>query len=431
MSSSDTFDNCRMKGLTITTLGCNLAYSFRVSPIFQAQFLAGPVVAPKENEPVMQESPDMAVDTDSHAEPRFTLKEILRQPLLWAITRDRVRLASERLGLQAKLRNAHVLLTGAGTSAYAASAIASARPRSIAVPTTDLLLDLDRYLPDIDVVISLARSGDSPESAAVVERVRALRPKIEQFAIVCNEDGALSRSKVDGLITLDPRTNDHSLVMTSAFSNLALAGLVLARPDAVADTVNAFSARATKLLPDIDEACQRAAARVRDRIVILSSSPLHGWAQEAGLKMLEMTAGRFPVITETYLGLRHGPMSFVKPDSFVLCLRSNDHVRRLYETDLIEELRAKGIGHLAGIADPQEGEGLFDEVIPAVSLHTDDALRTPYEIMGPQLLGYHLSLRCGLNPDNPSPDGIINRVVQGVRIHPTGRNGVHHRDQVS
>src|SRR5215469_5706993 len=323
----------------------------------------------------MQESPDMTVDTDSHAEPRFTLKEILRQPLLWEITLDRVRLASDRLVLRAQLQNAHVLLTGAGTSAYAASAVASARPRSIAVPTTDLLLDLERYLPDIDVVISLARSGDSPESAAVVERIRALRPEIEQFAIVCNEDGALSRSKVDGLITLDPRTNDHSLVMTSAFSNLALAGLVLARPATVGDTVNAFSARAKSLLPAIDVACKRAAERVRDRIVILSSSPLHGWAQEAGLKMLEMTAGRFSVITETYLGLRHGPMSFVRPDTFVLCLLSNDPLRRLYEVDLITELQAKEIGYLAGIADPQE-EGLFDEIIPAVSLHTDDALRT-------------------------------------------------------
>jgi tagatose-6-phosphate ketose/aldose isomerase len=383
-------------------------------------------VAPKEDEPAMQESPDMTVDTDSSTQPRFTLKEILRQPLLWEITLDRVRLASERLGLRTKLQDAHVLLTGAGTSAYAASAVASARPRSIAVPTTDLLLDLERYLLDIDVVISLARSGDSPESAAVVERVRALRPEIEQFAIVCNEDGALSRSKVDGIITLDPRTNDHSLVMTSAFSNLALAGLVLARPDTVEDTVNAFSARTKSLLPDIDVACKRAAERVLDRIVILSSSPLQGWAQESGLKMLEMTAGRFSVITETYLGLRHGPMSFVRPDTFVLCLLSNDRLRRLYEVDLIEELRAKEIGYLAGIVDPREGEDLFDEVIPAVSLHTDDALRTPYEIIGPQLLGYHLSLRCGLNPDNPSPDGIINRVVQGVRIHPAGRNGAQH-----
>jgi tagatose-6-phosphate ketose/aldose isomerase len=296
--------------------------------------------------------------------------------------------------------------------------VASAWPRSIAVPTTDLLLDPERYLLDLEVVISIARSGDSPESAAVVDRVRALRPEIQQYAMVCNEDGALSHSKVDGLITLDPRTNDYSLVMTSAFSNLALAGLALARPDEVAAIVHGLSERGKRLLPEIDGACRRAAERVRDRIVILSSSPLQGWAQEAGLKMLEMTGGRFPVITETYLGLRHGPMSFVKPDTFVLCLLSNDPLRRLYEMDLITELRTKEIGYLTGIAETQEGQAVFDEVIPAVSPHTDDDLRTPYEIMGPQLLGYHLSLRCGLNPDNPSPEGIINRVVQGVRIYP-------------
>jgi len=110
-------------------------------------------------------------------------------------------------------------------------------------------------------------------------------------------------------------------------------------------------------------------------------------------------------------------MSFVKSDTFVLCLLSSDQVRRLYEIDLLRELRAKKIGYLVGIADPAESKDLFDEVIPAVAPHADDALRTPYEIIAPQLLGYHLSLRIGLNPDSPSPDGVINRVVQGVILH--------------
>jgi tagatose-6-phosphate ketose/aldose isomerase len=182
--------------------------------------------------------------------------------------------------------------------------------------------------------------------------------------------------------------------------------------------VDALSARATELLPEIDRTCRRVADRTHDRIVILSSSPLLGWAREAGLKTLEMTAGHFPVVTETHLGLRHGPMSFVKPDTLVLCLLSNDPVRRRYEDDLIDELRAKKIGYLVGIVDPGASNGLFDEVIPAIAPQAIDALRTPYEILGPQLIGYHLSLRIGLNPDNPSPNGVINRVVQGVRIHP-------------
>jgi tagatose-6-phosphate ketose/aldose isomerase len=359
----------------------------------------------------------MSINQKSPAETQYTYEEISRQPILWPTTLSNVRSASERLQLPAKLKNARVLLTGAGTSAYAASAVASAWPRAIAVPTTDLLIDTERYLLDVDALVSLARSGDSPESAAVVERVRALRPKILQLAIVCNKDSALSHSSVDGLIPLDPRTNDKSLVMTSSFSNLVLGGMVLAQPDAVTPTVDKLSQRAASLLPEIDQACKRAAASIRDRIVVLSSSPLLGWAREAGLKSLEMTAGRFPLVTETYLGLRHGPMSFVKSDTFVLCLPSSDPVRRLYEADLLRELRGKKIGHLVGIADPAESNDLFDEVIPAVAPHTDDALRTPYEILAPQLLGYHLSLSIGLNPDNPSPDGVINRVVQGVIIH--------------
>jgi tagatose-6-phosphate ketose/aldose isomerase len=349
--------------------------------------------------------------------PRYTLPEILRQPLLWPVTLEIVRSASQRMRLDEKLKGARVVLTGAGTSAYAAAAVAAAWPRAIAVPTTDLLLDAERYLTNIDAVISLARSGSSPESTAVVEKVRALRPDIQHFAIVCDEDGALSRSSLDGLIVLDPRTNDRSLVMTSAFSNLVLAGLALAQPEAAEAAEKQLSTRADSLLPDIDQACQHAAARIRDRMVVLSSSPLLGWQREAGLKTLEMTVGRFPLLCETYLGLRHGPMSFVTPDTLVLCLLSSDPMRRSYETDLIRELRAKKIGFLVGIADPQESLGLFDQLIPAVAPHIDDALRTPFEIPGPQLLGYHLSLMIGLNPDNPSPDGVINRVVSGVRIY--------------
>jgi tagatose-6-phosphate ketose/aldose isomerase len=366
----------------------------------------------------MSQDTNAPAETGPHATTQYTLQEILRQPVLWPVTLEMVRSASERMRLSVKLEHARVVLTGAGTSAYAASAIATAWPLAQAVPTTDLLVDTERYLLGVDVVISLARSGDSPESAATVERVRALRPDILQLAIVCNRDGELSRSRVDGVIVLDPRTNDQSLVMTSAFSNLVLAGLILAQPDTVGSAVFELSKRANDLLPCIDRACQRAALRAQERIVILSSSPLLGWAPEAGLKILEMTAGHFSVVTETFLGLRHGPMSFVRPDTLVLCLLSRDPVRRSYEIDLIHELRSKRIGYIVGIADRTDSEGLFDEVIPAVAPHVSDDLRTPYEIVVPQLLGYHLSLGLGLNPDNPSPEGVINRVVQGVKIHP-------------
>jgi tagatose-6-phosphate ketose/aldose isomerase len=369
----------------------------------------------------MPESQSVAAAVGRPHEPAYTWQEIFQQPLLWPTTVARVRAASGQLNLD--FEKARVLLTGAGSSAYAAFAVASAWPRAVAIPTTDLLIDPQRYLVDVDAVISLARSGNSPESAAVVERVRALCPDILQLAITCNQESSLVQAGLNGLIVLDPRTNDRSLVMTGSFSNLVLAGLALAQPDTVAPHASLASDRASTLLAAIDQQCRRIAARAGERIVVLSSSPLLGWGREAGLKILEMTAGRFPVVTETYLGLRHGPMSFLRADTLVLCLLSSDPVRRLYEVDLIEEIRSKKLGYPVAIAGPGEYGRLFAEVIPAVLPEAPDEFRTPFEILIPQLLGYHLSLRLGLNPDNPSPDGVITRVVQGVKIHSASSNG--------
>jgi len=351
------------------------------------------------------------------ATPHLTLEEIYSQPTLWRTTPPLVADASLKLNLSSRLQGRRLLLTGAGTSAYAAAAVAAAWLNAIAVPTTDLLLDTAHHLEGMDVVVSLARSGNSPESAAVVAAVRSLHPRIYQLAITCNADGALAHSELDGLIALDPRTNDRSLVMTSSFSNLVLAGLCLANPVHAAASVEDACSRAQAMLPAIDQQCRRLAERVQDRIVMLASSPALGWAHEAALKAMEMTAGRFPVLAESYLGLRHGPMSFIRPDTLVMCLLANDPIRRLYEKDLIDELRAKKLGYLVAIGDSEKDDGLADELLPAIAPQLSDALRTPYEIVSGQLLGYHLGLRIGLNPDNPSPGGIINRVVQGVRIH--------------
>ena len=371
----------------------------------------------------MSERPD--VHSSVASKPLYTLEEIFQQPLLWPTTLTRVREAKERFHLY-RLQHARVLLTGAGSSAYAATAVAVSWPGALAVPTTDLLVDTERYLPGVDAVLSLARSGNSPESAAVVNRIRGIRPDILQLAITCNEQSALWEAGLDGRISLDPRTNDRSLVMTSSFSNLVLAGLCLSQPEAVPAMVKEGSDRACELLPEVDKRCKCVADRIHDRIVVLSSSPLIGWAREAGLKALEMTAGRFPAVAETYLGLRHGPMSFVNENALVLCLLSSDPLRQLYEVDLVRELRSKNLGYLVGITASGERDGLFHEEIPAVLPHALDALRTPFEIVIPQLLGYHLSLRIGMNPDSPSPNGIINRVVQRFQIHASAMGGGRH-----
>ena len=347
--------------------------------------------------------------------------EIQQQPALWQTTAICVREAISRLKLQPKLKDARAIITGAGTSAYASAAVSSAWPRSLAVSSTDLLLATERYLEDVTVLVSLARSGNSPESMAVVERVHRFRPDVWHLAITCNSEGALANSLLVKPIILDPRTNDQSLVMTSSFSNLTLAGLCLAKGDVMDQAIASAAGRADTVFALLNERMRNLANRIEDRVVLLGSPALFGWAQEGALKVLEMTAGRFPVMAETYLALRHGPMSFVRPNTAVICLLSNDRAVRLYEEDLVRELRKKKLGYLVGICrdgDIDQTDGpLFDEVIPPVLSEVPDNLRTPFEILGPQLFGYHLSVRAGLNPDNPSPSGVINRVVQGIRIY--------------
>ena len=130
-----------------------------------------------------------------------------------------------------------------------------------------------------------------------------------------------------------------------------------------------------------------------------------------------MTAGQVVPLVETYLGLRHGPMSFLREDALVVCALSSDARRRRYELDLVQELQQKNLGRRIALGPIEASGGLFQHVIRTEASNLPDYLRTPAEVVFAQLLGYHLSLRLGLDPDNPSPSGIINRVVEGVRIY--------------
>src|SRR6187399_73756 len=67
----------------------------------------------------------------------ITHGEIFQQPDLWPDTVRRIRVAS----IAPVAGDERPVITGAGSSAYAATAIAAAWPGARAVPTTDLLLD--------------------------------------------------------------------------------------------------------------------------------------------------------------------------------------------------------------------------------------------------------------------------------------------------
>lgn len=342
-----------------------------------------------------------------------TRAEIFQQPALWETTLARVR----EFDLHEFERGVRIVITGAGTSAHAATAIAAAWSGARAIATTDLLTDREDYFDASGILLSLARSGDSPESVGVVRRIQKLYPAVRHFAITCNSEGRLAQYPGVNVLQLDPRTNDRSLVMTSSFSNLVLAGLAFRHLSELQRDLPDIAFAADNSLVEMDKKARGIAARQFSRATILASRPLFGAAREASLKILEITAGQIPVLTETYLGLRHGPMSFLREDTLVLCFLSSSPEIRRYEQDLLEELHRKKLGYVVAITPSRLNEVPADQQIRAIAPELADKLRTPFEIVFAQLLGLHLSLRAGLNPDNPSPGGVINRVVQGVRIY--------------
>jgi tagatose-6-phosphate ketose/aldose isomerase len=350
------------------------------------------------------------MDLGNQRRGEITLAEIRQQPETWRETLRRVR--DSALGALPP-----AVITGAGTSAYAAMAVEAAWPGSRAVPSTELFLDFEGVLAGISLVVSLARSGDSPESVAVVDKIERRLPDVRHIALTTNPNGKLANRPGVTAVLLDPRSNDRSLAMTSSFSNLVLAGYCLARLREVEDALPALCDGAVEILDRHAATALRLAENPPARVVALASQALFGAARETCLKILEMTAGRIATLAETYLGVRHGPMSFLEPDSLVLCFLSSDARLRRYEMDLVNELRAKNIGRLIALGPADADSAAFEIAISTAASSLADYLRTPADIVFPQLLAHSLSMRLGMNPDSPSPGGVIHRVVQGVRIY--------------
>lgn len=345
-------------------------------------------------------------------------REIARQPELWLDTQDRVLTFLQ----DATFPDGPVVITGAGTSAYAGQAIAAAWPGAICIPTTDLILmseaEINMASPglvDGGLVISLARSGDSPESAGVVNRLQKLFPKTQQMAITCNADGQLARMPGVKVLVLSPDTNDRSLAMTSSFSNLTLAGLLLKNSAQIAPHLPSIVAQTKAALQSMYATAVEIAAITSSRSVVLTSS-MHGLATEASLKLLELTAGDRLAMPEGFLAFRHGPISALREQTPVICFTSTDPAKLAYEEDFVRDLQARSIGRVALVGNSSVADWPCDWFIPSAAPMLPDYLRTPFEVVFAQLFAYASSIQVGVDPDDPSPNGEVTRVVKPFEI---------------
>ena len=380
------------------------------------------------------------MDRETPAESRMstdTAREIAQQPALWQALAELLEDARARveafLGDSLLDPEQRVLFTGAGSSGFIAEMVADQIGQQWpaacrVVHTTSLLthpaLYLRRDRPTL--LVSFARSGSSPESLAAVDLVREYVDQARFLDITCNPEGELARRGRDRADTLTllmpPASCDRAFAMTSSLSCMVLAALAVFDPAPWPqrfERVRTLAALGQEALAQWQAAATALARVAYSRVIYLGSGPLEASAREAALKLLELSAGQVPALANTPLGFRHGPKALLNGDTLVVMLRSGEPLARRYEQDLLDELRGDGIAaHVLSVGPQAEDAGADDLTLAVPAM--PDAWLVPLWLIFAQRYALQRSLALGLTPDNPFPDGTVNRVVQGVTIHHGG-----------
>ena len=365
-----------------------------------------------------------------------TYREIRQQPDVWKKTYEIIlSRKGEIKSFLDKYLNAgyEVVFTGAGTSAYIGDALETAlsdtRLRGAkAVATTDILVSPWFWFDASSKVllISFARSGNSPESVGTVKAIEKTAGKVAHIFITCNANGELAKMKGDNILTilLPPETDDKSLAMTSSYSSMYVACSLVANIDnieAQRSLIDTLSDKVGKMMDKFEDGIRAIADKGFKRAVFLGSGSLKGVAEESRLKLQELTDGAVMCAFDSFMGFRHGPKALVTPDALIVYLLSPVEEMQRYELDLVRQIRdSRGAMAYVAVcrnASVLEGAGLD------LCVETDLPAGFPacyggvaYVVTG-QMLGFFKSLKMGLNPDTPSVSGNISRVVEGVKLY--------------
>ena len=373
----------------------------------------------------------------------FTFKEIHQQPAMWR--KEMEALLAKKAEVSAFMHKyltpeTDVVLTGAGTSAFIGDALQPVmrgmwrNVRSVA--TTDLithatyLLNKERPL----LLISFARSGNSPESVGAVNLANKICKNVAHVYITCNSNGKLAMQAKEAaakgesnilLLQLPEETDDKSLAMTSSFSTMLLTCLMLGRIDHLdkdVEMIEKTAQNAEAVIANYEEKLKEIAERPFERGVFLGSGALKGIAEECHLKLQELTDGAVVCKFDSFLGFRHGPKAVVNDKSIVVYLMVDDEKVQRYERDLVRQVDAnnKPVAQVIVIAGKKpELEDVHADLVvqmPHGPGENDFYGIVAYVLVG-QLLGFYASHAHGLNPDAPSVSGNIHRVVEGVTIY--------------
>lgn len=369
----------------------------------------------------------------------ITTREIYQQPQVWQTAFENYKVQANEIAvflnnIDEKYDYIKVILTGAGTSAYVGDTLLpyfrkiydERKWNFNAIATTDIVANPLAYLHKevTTILVSFARSGNSPESVATVDLAKDIVEELYQITITCAAEGKLAQQAHGderNLLLLQPApSNDAGFAMTSSFTSMMLTALLVfdkADLAAKAEKVSALMTLSQEVL-DSAEAIQKMVSLDYNRVIYLGAGPFFGLAHEAQLKILELTAGQVATMYESPVGFRHGPKSLVNEKTVVVVFGSTDSYTKLYDLNLVREVAGDEIARkVILLTDQKEDLENVEQVIFSSQQLADDVYRVfPYIVYG-QLFALLTALKVNNRPDTPSPTGTVNRVVQGVIIH--------------
>lgn len=372
----------------------------------------------------------------------ITTQEIKQQPDLWKETIDRLMQSQENLALffdqikkEANGRRIRVIFTGAGTSQYIGDTLLPYLNEHgdnqffifHSFGTTDIVASPKEFLfpNEPTLLVSFARSGNSPESVAAVQIANEQVETLFHLTITCAEEGMLAKNAQDDkqnyLLLMPERANDAGFAMTGSFTCMLLSALWIFDQTAM-EKKERYLEQLIKIGQDLlsrDQEIQKLLPDFFERIAYLGSGSLAGATREAQLKILELTAGKVATIFDSSMGFRHGPKSFLNSETLVVGFVSNQPYTRNYDLDILEEIKKDRVtANVIAIAQPGtiDFSGMTVLLEDSVS-KLPDAYLALAMIMTAQIIALYTSIKVANKPDTPSPTGTVNRVVKGVIIH--------------
>lgn len=331
-----------------------------------------------------------------------TKQEILSQPNVWEKTLNH--LLELDPSLYPKISDFdQVIFSGCGSTYYLSRWAARVCEResgivSRAVPSSDLLFSPGTWVHEDKktLFVAVSRSAQTTETILALKSFKA-GGYGDAVVVTCYPDRQLAQ--LSPHIIGVPDAQEESVAQTRSFSSMLLAISWLIAKLVPKDLPSIFSKAGRKLMDRYGEIAHHIGQdQSIKKFFYLGSGPLYGLANEAMLKMKEMSL----TYSESFhtLEFRHGPMSVVDKESLVVGL-INESAKE-HEYALLREMRSKG-SHTLGFLDqddPLAGDALDNRVVFQSGI--PELWRAPLYLPILQLIAYERAMSKGLNPDHPT-----------------------------